>query len=725
MRCWRSTILRICSLAGSNTARFPLIPSFASHGTTFFATATPPSISSLPLQEEMQAKGFVNSTPNFSYNFSDATSTSDSSVPFAFQTTPALGVDLIKDLHGPWLVMTDDLQGELFVDHDAFLYYRPANGIGYGVGKINLLSGESELGSAFDATLMVYSYSQTERFAPLHGITLQITGMVNKVSAKPPQSYTTFSLIGIWQKDDPNADPNQDGNLSLGDSYNQGKLANNEGLQQEAKGAEMDASTMQEDSSQLPNTSDKNKTKNNNIRKTGQFNAAKLSPWVPTPKDAPWQPNEELQSMLKQVFPQDLKLTSHLRRAAESKEAHARVFTPSSGKEKDVDKDEELLSVIFRPNPLHHIDLSQYKVGRIPHIYYIPDYINEDEERQILEFVKNTPKELKSSLTKRTAQEWGCSMCEECRQSFVSDANMPDWVQQCTDMLVHDGIFGPSTFPNSVRVHEYEKGEGIGPHTDGPIYLPQVSVLSLASTSVMGFYPHTPLHLENPMEHYNDTFKFETARGRRLETIVMEPRSLLIFRGAAYYYHPHGVSDEEVEELTSEVANRHFLREKDIMRVERRYRVSLTTRNLLTRCNHQPNRAEYNMKRMWHLYHHLPLPNPLFTPSPLIVKEDSGITTESSSSPSYPSSSSSSLNSIGPLSPKLMEKWESKMDRIFTQQAALSAEVKELKMLLAGFISTGNSYQKETAGVLNGLTKSLLEVDSKLEDLMDTVQIQK
>lgn len=80
-------------------------------------------------------------------------------------------------------------------------------------------------------------------------------------------------------------------------------------------------------------------------------------------------------------------------------------------------------------------------------------------------------------------------MCAKCKQSFVSDANVPPWVQQFMDMLVYDGLYTPATFPNSVRIHEYHKGDGIGPHCDGPIYVPIVTVLSMASTTVMNFYP--------------------------------------------------------------------------------------------------------------------------------------------------------------------------------------------------------------------------------------------
>ncbi|CCW63857.1 unnamed protein product [Phytomonas sp. EM1] len=681
MRCWQFAASRRLSLAGSKVGRFPpaaFPPASSTLPSRGTFTTTPVSP---PLQEEMRAKGFVNSTPNFSCDFTDSSPSPEASFPGGFETTPATGVRLVEDLHGPWLVMTDDLQGELFVDHDGFVYYRPANGIGYGIGQIKLLGAEDELGTAFTCTLMVYAYAATDRFPPMYGITLHITGMVNHVTAKTPQAFSTFSLIGIWQKEDPN---NADSKVGVDSSHECG-------VEGEGKGEAI-----------APK------------RLTGQFNAAKLSPWQPTAKDVAWKPNAELQAALAGVFPRDLALSPHFRGGIDPSSS-----TPSSSS-----------SSSSRPPPFpapprvlpHHVDLAPYRVGSIPSIFYLPDYLTPEEEEVILASVRETPTALKTTLPKRTAQEWGGALCEVCRGGFVSEGNFPAWVRSCSDRLLRDGLFTPSTFPNAVRVHEYAAGEGIGPHVDGPIYVPVVAVLSLGGAAAMGFAPRTPPHETSPMEHYEDTFRFADgpiARRGRVQTVVLEPRSLLLFTGDAYFFHPHGVSDAAVDELAPEIAgavvNRHLLREPDIQRVVRGYRVSVTIRNLLPRCNHQPGRAEFEMKRAWYLYHNLPLPTPLFTASPLI-REAGGAGETASAALEAPR---------GPLPPEGGGRWEARMDRLAAEQAALAAEMKELKGLLGQFVAAGRSSQAETSGVLNSMTKSLLEVDAKLDDLMDELQARK
>ncbi|EPY23117.1 alkylated DNA repair protein alkB like protein 6 [Strigomonas culicis] len=610
------------------------------------------------LTGELKSKGFINSTPNCSFDFTDSDTQPDLATDIVTEMAP--NVSYTKDLHGPWLIMTDDLQGELFLDHDQFVYYRPANGIGYGIGTIEVLHAD-ETGTAFTLTLESYTYNQTETIAPVFGLSFTATGMVKRVSSKST-NYETFSLVGVWQKTDRN----------------------------QAKG---DPIKPQKDSGETS---------------VGQFNAAKLSPWNPRDAKPAWEPNAELKEVFRQIFPASLQLQSHIARAEAQRSAE-----PAAPRAAE------------KP---HHLQLEKYAVGSIPGIYYIPDYVSPEEEARIAENIRKTPGELKTQLKKRTVQEWGCTMCDQCEKSFVSDANMPHWVQECTDMLVYDGIFTPTTFPNSVRIHEYQPGEGIGPHCDGPIYVPVVTVLSLASTCVMNFYPRREPYADAPMDHYNDTFKFtEGSIGSQtpVQSVVMEPGSLLIFSGEAYYYYPHGVSDKEVSDLSPEVSgpvvNRHLLKDPDVASVTRSYRSSITTRNLLTRCNHQTERAEYAMKRAWHLYHQKAIPESLFTPAALqdndgaLAKDGAAVgaaTSEPLRSP-VPSSLSATTHTAA---------LEQKMNELLQQQKELQSSLEELKQIMAISISQNANFQKETSTVLNNLSKTILELDSKMEDIEETLE---
>ncbi|KEG09203.1 alkylated DNA repair protein alkB like protein 6 [Trypanosoma grayi] len=562
------------------------------------------------VEEAMKTSGFQFSTPNFSV---DGTKDMDAAeLVQDLQTSPVTRLDFVRDMYGPWLVLTEELQGELFIDHDRMVYLRPANGLGFGVGRIDVADA-CATGIAFTLQLESYTYPVTAVQPPSTTSAVEVTGLVKRVHASAGD-YATFSLVATWRKKD---------------------------------------------------------------GKSGNFNAAKLSPWDPATNAKPWEPKAELKQIFEQVFPKPLKLTSHIKRMQAARE------TSNSSGNSDAGGNTASLAAPY------HMSLDQYRVGSVPDIYYIPNYISEEEEEQILDLVRDTPNELKTHLTKRTAQEWGCTMCDVCNKSFVADRNMPPWVDACNDMLLHDGIFTPSTFPNSVRVHEYSVGEGIAAHCDGPIYFPVVSVLSLSSPCVMFFYARREPHTQ-PMEHYNDTFRFTEgiSTERPIQSVVLEPRSLLLFRGEAYHYYPHGTSDRAIDvltpELAGEVVNRHLLKDKDVTEVRREHRVSITTRNLLPRCNHQPSRTEYGMKRAWYIYNQLPVPEPLVTPAP----PHAGATTAPAPTPTVRAPAAKPMEEPLPsartaLAGDRLVELENKVDQLLHKQTALERQVGEMQQLMA------------------------------------------
>ena len=62
--------------------------------------------------------------------------------------------------------------------------------------------------------------------------------------------------------------------------------------------------------------------------------------------------------------------------------------------------------------------------------------------------------------------------------------------------------FGPGQAANHVLVNLYERGEGIMPHEDGPLYYPGACILSLGGPAVMRFHPKRDagvFHLWGPM----------------------------------------------------------------------------------------------------------------------------------------------------------------------------------------------------------------------------------
>jgi alkylated DNA repair protein alkB homolog 6 len=608
----------------------------------------------------MKDFGFEHSTPNF--NLDMGTIPTDADLGDVV-TTPARNVTLAQ-LHGPWLVMAEGLNGELFIEKDGYVLFRPAVGLGYGVGRVNVTDSSIGL-TTFQMQLEAYLYENVSANPPLHPMRFDLVGMISSAKASK-SAYETLTLHG------------------------------------------RDFSSLQQQQS------------NNNGGGPPQstFNAAKLTPWSAATATAPaWKgPSEEVREGFAQLFPTPLRLSSHLARRKASMQRPPVPATSTAA------------TAGYWSEPAAHVDMLPYKVGDIANVYYIPNYISPDEQQQMLAQLKDTPEAFKSKLTKRTVQEWGCTMCPTCNQSFVSEANLPPWTEAVSDMLLYDGIYSPSIFPNNVRIHEYEVGEGIAPHCDGPIYVPKVSILSLASTSVMHFYPRRDPY-DQPMEHYNDTFKFDGAIAKEVPvmSVVMEPGSLLIFDQDAYTHYPHGISDKPVDSLepsvSGPVVNRHFLTDPSMTEVVRAYRVGVTIRNLLPRCNHDPERAEYNLKRAWQLFHQTaqvgyyvppsaaaaPTSAAASPPPPLAAKPQTSVPSAPSA---HQTSHHASIDSVRSL--------EVKVDRILANQAELLRAVGDLQRIVAASATSQHSFQQETSTVLNHLSSTVLQMESQVEELADS-----
>lgn len=636
----------------------------------------------------MEQLGFQHSTPNFRL---DTTTDVPSDADFGDVETSMAQHVTLGQLHGPWLVMTDVLQGELFVDTDGFAMYRPAAGLGYGVGTIQVTNTSLPSSgpiSTFDLALEVYAYDNTTANPPLTPLVLHIEGIISIAKAQK-SNYETMTLNGR-----PAATSSVAGGASS--SSSQGSS-------------------------------------------TAPFNAAKLTPWSPATATPPkWTgPSLEVREGFAQLFSHPLRLTSHMQRLSSSSSSSA--ASPPA----PVVSSSLLSSNTTTTTSPKHFDLTPYKVGShlISNVYYIPNYLSPHEQVQMMQQLRDTPEAFKSKLTKRTVQEWGCTMCPTCDKSFVSESNLPPWTEAVCDMMLFDGIYSPTQFPNNVRIHEYEVGEGIAPHCDGPIYVPKVAILSLASTSVMHFYSRRDPY-DQPMEHYNDTFKFDgpTAKEIPAMSVVLEPGSMLIFEQDAYTHHPHGISDLAVDSLAPDVAgevvNRHLMSDPQMTEVRRQYRVGVTIRNLLPRCNHEPERAEYQLKRAWMLYQQqaaatlgfvLPPPPQLTattavlrsTPSVTAARPAVTTTTAATAPPAPLPTFQSSSSTAPPVAVNNIAELNAKVDRVLAQQQDILSALRELQNVVASSAASQATYQRETSTVLNHLSTTVLQLESAVEELAD------
>ncbi|KAM7502913.1 hypothetical protein LguiB_001817 [Lonicera macranthoides] len=176
--------------------------------------------------------------------------------------------------------------------------------------------------------------------------------------------------------------------------------------------------------------------------------------------------------------------------------------------------------------------LSKFVVGSVPTLFYIPDFITDSEHHQLLNNISQAPVSKWKSLKNRRLQNWGGVV--HAKGLLAQD--LPPWLTRITRRISEESKLFPSAI-NHVLINEYLPNQGIMPHQDGPAYFPVVAILSLGSPVVMEFTPHSTL-ADNK----------SGSQTRLPFSIVLMPRSLLIFKDMAYSEYLHGIKDCEVQQ---------------------------------------------------------------------------------------------------------------------------------------------------------------------------------
>ncbi|XP_047383578.1 alpha-ketoglutarate-dependent dioxygenase alkB homolog 6 isoform X3 [Sciurus carolinensis] len=212
--------------------------------------------------------------------------------------------------------------------------------------------------------------------------------------------------------------------------------------------------------------------------------------------------------------------------------------------------------------------LESFRVEQAPPvIYYVPDFISKEEEEYLLRQVFNAPKPKWTQLSGRKLQNWGGLP----HPRGMVPERLPPWLQRYVDKVSDLSLFG-GLAANHVLVNQYLPGEGImvsvpawecpfgpeggrgrllpcpalvpapQPHEDGPLYYPTVSTISLGSHTVLDFYEPRQPEDDDPVEQPRPPPQPTTS-------LLLEPRSLLVLRGAAYTRLLHGIAATRVDVL--------------------------------------------------------------------------------------------------------------------------------------------------------------------------------
>ena len=143
---------------------------------------------------------------------------------------------------------------------------------------------------------------------------------------------------------------------------------------------------------------------------------------------------------------------------------------------------------------------------------------------------------------------------------------LPKWLKSLAGQLE---CFDTTKPVNHVLINKYDESGGIAHHTDGAAYLDQVAILSLGGPVLLSF---------------KERLKTEEIGERQAATVhsvVMQPRSLLVFSGSVYSELLHGVEASSIDVIDHTTINKSS--EEEGMRmgdvVHRKPRVSLTMRH--------------------------------------------------------------------------------------------------------------------------------------------------
>ncbi|KAF6076534.1 alkB-like protein 6 [Phyllostomus discolor] len=143
--------------------------------------------------------------------------------------------------------------------------------------------------------------------------------------------------------------------------------------------------------------------------------------------------------------------------------------------------------------------LEPFRVEQAPPvIYYVPDFISKEEEEYLLRQVFNAPKPKWTQLSGRKLQNWGGLP----HPRGMVPERLPLWLQRYVDKVSDLSLFGGLP-ANHVLVNQYLPGEGIMPRPPP----------------------------------------------RRVTSLLLEPRSLLVLRGTAYTRLLHGIAAAQVDQL--------------------------------------------------------------------------------------------------------------------------------------------------------------------------------
>ena len=234
------------------------------------------------------------------------------------------------------------------------------------------------------------------------------------------------------------------------------------------------------------------------------------------------------------------------------------------------------------------------RTGKLPVVHYISDWLSRAEAE-----------ELETSLPSQSDPAWsdlGQRRLLNCggvpHPSGMIEEEMPAWFDPLQQKLTETGAFPDGQPPNQALLNEYtstaesDGGGGIGgacagsggiaPHNDGPIFEARVAIVSLGTPAVLHFWP---VPKNDAGVSVGSGWRAISGDVEPACSVLLQPRSLLVFSAEAYTHMLHGIRPASTDVLGPTVCNLGMCHSPAGLAVgeviERGRRLSLTVRRVV------------------------------------------------------------------------------------------------------------------------------------------------
>jgi alkylated DNA repair protein alkB family protein 6 len=221
---------------------------------------------------------------------------------------------------------------------------------------------------------------------------------------------------------------------------------------------------------------------------------------------------------------------------AERKAAQAEAIAPAPDEAVGLSTRAELRDAAlgrFRVGGQHAADDDDDDDG--PPVWYVPEFLTAEGERELLRDIAAVPGGW-VQLSQRRLRTFGgtphpCGIVME---------PLPACMAAVAARLAAaaPGVFALQQ-PDHVLLNEYAGGQGIGRHKDGPMYAPAVAVVSMGAPALIEF----------------EQERGEGGGSRRRQSLMLMPRSLLLFSGAAYTGWTHAIATRRADVVDESCVN--------------------------------------------------------------------------------------------------------------------------------------------------------------------------